>query len=310
MSSEQTSIQKNTTFERNYQVDNIRFILISLVIFGHLIEAFPEVVPSQIYRVIYSFHMPAFIYLSGLYSSFSLRRILKHLVLPYAVFQMLYRLFRCLLANHFSFKISFTTPDWILWFLLSLIIYNLLLPVLDSVPKKYRVLIIFISFAVAIIVGFDSTVESYLTLSRTIVFFPFFILGYYRKKTQVSDSHGFFSSCIFRKPLLIILLLLVIEAALLAIQPDYPLYYCASPYPSPSDSLIRILILTSALLWIKLLFIFVPKRKMAIITSCGEYTLPIYLLHGFLVLWIRSRHLLQFSEPINCKSQIMTRVSL
>ena len=88
-----------------------------------------------------------------------------------------------------------------------------------------------------------------LSLSRTIVFFPFFILGYYQKKERLAGKQGSLSIRLFQNPLLILLLLLFIEAVLLFIRPDYSLYYCSMAYFLPSDALIRILILLCVFLF-------------------------------------------------------------
>ena len=56
---------------RNYKFDNIKFFLIWLVVLGHFLNAY--VPDSQIIKTItffiYTFHMPAFIFLSGLFSN-------------------------------------------------------------------------------------------------------------------------------------------------------------------------------------------------------------------------------------------------
>lgn len=60
--------------ERNYLFDNLKFLLIVLVVFGHSLE---EISLAQDYAIIrawiYSFHMPAFVFISGYFSK-SVRR--------------------------------------------------------------------------------------------------------------------------------------------------------------------------------------------------------------------------------------------
>ncbi len=57
-------------YKRDSFFDNAKFILIVLVVFGHMIETFIEdnVTVYAIYKVIYSFHMPAFILVSGFFT--------------------------------------------------------------------------------------------------------------------------------------------------------------------------------------------------------------------------------------------------
>ena len=55
--------------ERDTYFDNLKFILILLVVVGHLIEPFnDEAAMGAIYRFIYSFHMPLFIFAAGYFA--------------------------------------------------------------------------------------------------------------------------------------------------------------------------------------------------------------------------------------------------
>ena len=58
--------------ERDYGFDNSKLILIILVVFAHLLEISTKNYGSNndIYRVIYSFHMPAFVFITGYFSKF------------------------------------------------------------------------------------------------------------------------------------------------------------------------------------------------------------------------------------------------
>ena len=60
---------KNPIKERDAVYCNLKLFLIFLVIYGHMIEGriYEDAVLMQIYRMIYSFHMPLFLFLSGLF---------------------------------------------------------------------------------------------------------------------------------------------------------------------------------------------------------------------------------------------------
>ncbi|MEM5595768.1 acyltransferase family protein [Niallia circulans] len=53
--------------QRDYYFDNAKFILIFFVVFGHFIQSFINDNQNiyTLYKVIYTFHMPAFILISG-----------------------------------------------------------------------------------------------------------------------------------------------------------------------------------------------------------------------------------------------------
>ena len=113
---------------RDHQFDNIRLILIFFVIFGHLIEYFAA--GGILYRWIYSFHMPVFIFVSGYFAKFDPKKIVCNILVPYVLLQILYTAFDRLLYGNAPFRLQFTTPYWLLWYLLSLFCYYLLLPLI------------------------------------------------------------------------------------------------------------------------------------------------------------------------------------
>ena len=83
------------TNRRNYQMDNLKCLLIFSVVFGHMLELFmgknsPERV---IYLVIYSFHMPLFAFVSGVFARYNPSKIKNNMIYPYLIFQTLYLLF-------------------------------------------------------------------------------------------------------------------------------------------------------------------------------------------------------------------------
>ena len=104
---------------RNNRMDNIKFFLIFCVVFGHMLEL---VDTGVWYKIIYSFHMPAFIFVSGYFAQFNRKKIISVLVYPYILFQCLYLLFDAVLIkqNLALLKIQFTTPYWLLWYLVEI----------------------------------------------------------------------------------------------------------------------------------------------------------------------------------------------
>ena len=75
-------------------MDNIKAMLIILVVVGHLLELFLKSGNVKtIYKIIYSFHMPLFIFISGYFAKFNLKKIITGLVVPYMIFQAAYILY-------------------------------------------------------------------------------------------------------------------------------------------------------------------------------------------------------------------------
>lgn len=166
---------------RNYKYDTIRFIMIFFVIVGHAMELFYSEKISYIYQIIYSFHIPVLIYITGMFARFDKQKIIKHLIFPYLVFQLIYQIFHAILFGN-QINIQFTTPYWILWYLLSIIIYYILIPMFPDKKTKHVYTFLFLSIIFALIIGFENSIGYYMSLSRTFYFFPFFIMGYYHDK--------------------------------------------------------------------------------------------------------------------------------
>ena len=166
--------------ERNYRMDNLKCLLIFAVVFGHMLELFMGKNDSfkVIYLVIYSFHMPLFAFISGVFARFSPEKIRNHLIYPYVVFQILYLLF----ANSVLEKeaeVQFTTPYWLLWYLFASIAWNLLLPLVQGsgFTWKKKAAVLSAAFLAGILIGFDNKAGYYLSFSRIVEFFPYFLLG-------------------------------------------------------------------------------------------------------------------------------------
>lgn len=166
--------------KRTVYFDNAKAILIYFVVLGHLLSGYllENEYVDTFYLVIYLFHMPAFILIAGHFSRrikriADLTKIAKTLLLPYIIFQLIYSLYY---KNIFgdNVKIEFLEPRYALWFLLSMIMWKIMLLAFGSHRSM-----VFVSVAISLLAGYMSEVNEWLSLSRTFFFFPFFLLGYY-----------------------------------------------------------------------------------------------------------------------------------
>ena len=159
-------------------LDAARFVLISLVVAAHLLEHVRHLPHLQVlYRFIYLFHMPAFVFLSGMVASDVLdsrraRRLLFGVVGVYLLHQAFARALEAHLSgNPFSYQLD--VPYWALWYLVSLVLWRMSLPVL--LVLRYP-----IAWAVglALVAGVLPFAGYTWSLSRTLAFYPFFVSGY------------------------------------------------------------------------------------------------------------------------------------
>ena len=159
---------------RNHRLDNIKGLLIILVFFGHLIESYAFYGKGQaVFQFIYLFHMPAFTFCSGYFASVntSRKKLWTNIAYPYIIFQSLYYLFRVFVLKETINSVTFLTPSWILWYLLSLFFWNLLLPLFDTSKCKCALLITLTCFLFGLAIGFNPSAGYFLSISRTAVYF-------------------------------------------------------------------------------------------------------------------------------------------
>lgn len=111
--------------------DTLKAILIVLVVLGHTGTALGE----KWLSVIYAFHMPLFIFVSGYLSK---RKPLnknggsiKRLIILYLVFDLAYIALDVVTGSGFSIS-RLLTPSFALWYILALIYWRVILQVLPQ----------------------------------------------------------------------------------------------------------------------------------------------------------------------------------
>ncbi len=279
--------------ERNYKMDNIKAFLIFLVVLGHLLELVPGQKSEWLYYVIYTFHMPAFVYITGYFSRPDSGKRFFTIVYTYILYQIFYLIFQRY-GLGLEVPIQFTYPYWLLWYLVSMSSWQLILPIVqtgswDSCLKepnqiKKQKIIIGASAAIALLAGYDQGVNYYLSLSRTLCLLPFFLMGHYRVFDRLQDRKR-------RKPWLMGGCLFWIVAVFFAVwlmmdQMEPRWFYHSYPYDDNYSLWIRAVILSGGVIWISALHIFITEKPIWLISTLGKYTLPVFLLHGFLIKWM------------------------
>lgn len=290
---------------RNYQMDNLKCLLIFFVVFGHMLELFmgknsPERV---LYLVIYSFHMPLFAFVSGVFARYNPVKIKNNMIYPYLIFQTLYLLF----SNRILEKdadVQYTTPYWLLWYLFAIIVWNLVLPLVQVEGVKKKLFMLLAAAAASVFIGFDDKAGYFLSASRIVEFFPYFLLGVYyrdikrkaREKTcglqkaagQPDGVWGKRKKWIL-KGAAILVLGIILGAFIWLIGQNVEDIKSAWFYGSVSYEKgnygwqFRILSIGAALLWLAFFLLCVPAGKIPFLSYIGANTMPVYLLHGFVI---------------------------
>lgn len=274
--------------KRDAFFDNAKFILIFLVVFGHMIQPFTH--DSAIMRVsydfIYLFHMPAFILLSGFFAKGIgnvgyVWNLTKKLIFPYVIFQGVYSAYYFLIGNA-SWQTPIFEPHWSLWFLLSLFSWHLLLIVFKKMPSMAGIIS---AVLIGIIVGYINGIGAEYSLSRTFVFFPFFLMGYWITKEQIKNL----TRPIIKQVSFAIMSVVVI---LLVYLPDFSSrWLLGSSSFADLDQPIwggftRLGVYLFATILIFSLFAWIPRQQYRW-TNLGQQTLYVYLLHGLFIQFFR-----------------------
>ncbi|WP_194841257.1 acyltransferase family protein [Salinibacillus xinjiangensis] len=284
-----------TNEKRDQYFDNARFMLILLVVVGHMISPYrhDQEILNAAYKFIYTFHMPAFILISGFFAKgiFKpgyLTKLTKKLLLPYFIFQIIFSIFFSVTNNEIQFSIF--DPHWTLWFLLSLIGWNLLLFVFSKIPYSFT-----IAVAIGVLIGLVPVIGTYLSLSRTFVFFPLFLLGYKLDKTHfqlLTKKKYKVSGAAF-----LVLLFSGYYFLLNDMTRDWLLASSSYAELGVDESygvMIR-LILYGVVFWATFSVLALIPRRQFVFTKIGERTLYVYLLHG---LTIKSLEMTPFYQTI------------
>ena len=177
--------------QREYRWDNIKFFLIFLVILGHAGERFADdfAIERGLFMFIYTFHMPAFIFISGLFSNRTVDsdRYRYDKLLPFLGVGVVLSLFRdlSLWVWNKGHEITLIDQNKISWFMFTLFVCYSVSWLFHKVPKKSFVMAGSIVFALAI--GYCGWVGEDYALSRTIVYFPFFYAGYLIDRKKLNE---------------------------------------------------------------------------------------------------------------------------
>ncbi|MEV7849921.1 acyltransferase family protein [Streptomyces sp. NPDC088183] len=165
---------------RDAYFDNVKYLAIVLVAVAHSWE--PVMDGSRtaraLYMVAYTFHMPAFIIVSGYFSrSFDMsaakvKRLITGVAVPYIVFETAYSLFKRFADGSGDTSISLLDPWYLTWFLVALFVWRITTPVWQSLRHPLPVALV-----VAVLASLTPSIGDDLDLQRVLQFLPFFVLG-------------------------------------------------------------------------------------------------------------------------------------
>lgn len=261
---------------RNAYICNLKFFLIYLVVLGHTLEYFlDKELALHLYKLVYLFHMPVFVFLSGMFTK-TIEACKKQWVTTLGYYIMCQGIVVLSKAIFAKTAIGFIKPYWHLWYLLSLVLWSWLgILVINLQNRGVRsIVILAVAILVACICGVIPWINRSLSLSRTIVFFPYYYLGMMVRPSIFREKRklGFITLIPLSLGMFI----------LLRVNIDYSFFYHAQAFGPNISNLNGIILrglcfLVACFAGITILC-FMPNKRFAF-TKFGMDTLPIYLLH-------------------------------
>lgn len=257
--------------QRSAYWDNIKGLLMFLTVFAHILfqlQGKSEIINTTV-DLIYMFHMPAFIFISGFFGkserSHSFESILKLL--------LLYFVFNSIIGFIYGFS-SLLQPMYSYWYLIALVVWRLTAHHIAGFKEINLIL-----FTAAVFIGFYPSIDNTFAAARIIGFYPYYMSGYLlsneksaefiNKKYPVRAAVGIASAAVA--------VLISIAAYSYFNYSDNDLQMRA--YGEPGASFGRIVLYLIAFLMIYALRCISTERKIPLLTMFGRNTLWIFVLH-------------------------------
>lgn len=284
----------------SYLIDNFKVLLIFLVVFNHII-AFNLVKVDTVVRYVWYaitiFHMPAFIFVSGYLSKKPQNALknFKNLLIPYILGYTLTWYSQIWLGRSVDYEILRPTGT-VMWYILALFIYRLTIEALGKIR-----FIVPISIAIALWAGTRPEFTTFLSASRIVVFFPFFVAGYLWKSEYITAVRKFKGKWV----------LVPISAVLLWAIPNYMITndmgiaifrgnhgYKLCGLTDPEGIILRLLMYLVSFILIYTLLALLPDIKLPL-TYVGRHTMGIYFFHYPIMIIMNGLYILQILEMNN-----------
>lgn len=274
--------------KRIYYWDNLKSCLIFLVVLGHFLIPITEYGKSieSCYYFIYLFHMPAFVFVSGYFSKNYIQKNNvpdETKILGFLILFILYKVLIWAISSFFSKElVEFTllVESGAPWYMLAMTVWYILLPLFAKF-KWYASLIVTVIFA--LYAGTVGQIGPFLCLSRIVVYFPFFLFGYYFKEEYIQKITSIKGKVIGAG--IITAMVGFVICFLDDIKSFSGLIYGNRPYDIlPDDITVTTAIIVRGILYLVgacmtlSLMAWIPKKKL-MISYIGSRTLSIYILH-------------------------------
>ncbi|MDO5139483.1 MAG: acyltransferase family protein, partial [Oscillospiraceae bacterium] len=275
--------------QRIQRWDNVKGLLITLVVTGHFLMYVKNNGGAQIILLfIYSFHMPAFVLISGMMSK---RAVKQKDLSKITYFLIIFLLIKALLAlakliaGYENIGWPIYIIDDVSWYAFALAVFYPLTMILSKLNKK---VVLTVSVVAACAAGYADSISTMLSASRLFVFFPFFFMGYCLDRDRVLAAA---KERNLRTAALLVLACCAVLTVLFAdkmwplfglLQGKYPYTDLLNPEMICWGGLFRLGWYVLAFLLTASIVICCPDKKPVL--DVGKNTLSIYVYHNPLII--------------------------
>lgn len=270
--------------EKNYYIefDILKGFGILLVFLGHsfMLKGFNlteiNLWNYYIYKLIYSFHMPLFFFISGftVKRDYNLKQFyfskIKRLLIPYIFINIVDFILRKSFQNlvntsSLSFREVFLFGGKTTWFIYTLFILLLIFPVIDKyIYKKNKAIYFFLILILINIVNFKVLNIRLFSIDKILYYYIYFTLGYLFK-----NNYSKIKKYLNIKSLYIL----------------FPLFLIQEYIP---DILKTVVPLFGILIFLIFSEILRENKIKKFLIFCGKNSLTFYLLEGFVLVFVRT----------------------
>ena len=263
-----------TVKQRINKFDNLKGLAIFLIVLGHL-TLYRKVDSMAFIRgIVFLFHLPVFFFVAGYFSKIGPDepvKVFKRLFIPYVLFCIIWEIFKVYYLGGHPTSILFIHPGYMLWFLMSLFFMKLALPIMDRF--KYPLIISIIG---ALLIGFIDC--NILGISRTFIYMPIFLLGFYYKdyKQRLTERFALIE--------IAVAILSILASAIIALTIPFDAIIMKHSYSDAFviDILVRGLLILISTLNVLVLTRFMTNEKI-VLTQFGVNSLTVYLFHPYAI---------------------------
>ncbi|MBR5259851.1 MAG: acyltransferase family protein [Eggerthellaceae bacterium] len=290
--------------ERLAYFDNVKGVLIVLVVVGHILEPVAtssNLLTARVVDFIYLFHMPLFIFASGLFCKSVFRDGKYRIDVPLYYLALCFLLYsglqveRLFLGTFKSYSLLTMGGGSISWYLMALAAFVIAVPFFSRLKPSVALAG---SIVIAVMTGYHNPGD-FLTAARICVYLPFFLMGYYINSSSIEGLLARLQEkgVLVAARIAAALVLIALFAMLFTLGSDglvflKKLFTARNSYGTILSSsgmniswwlmggfrLAYYLVVVVASACVMLL---VPRRKLGLVTRAGLCSLQVYFFHPF-----------------------------